>query len=236
MRQALAAVPATRLDREGSGGYFSGMASPNPVRQESRRISICRPSPLWIAYVVVVVVAVAAGLRIGIPIYRQKAALHQIERLGGSVLETQRGGPKWLRDHVGDDPMMLFDEVINVNLGGTQANDATMNWVSCLTKLRHCSLVETQVTDAGLVHLRGMTDLQSLYLANTRITDKGLEYLTGLTELKWLWLDNTNVTDAGLVHLTGLAGLQELWLHGTQVTDAGVADLERVLPRLTIMR
>jgi hypothetical protein len=186
-----------------------------------------------------VVVAAAAGacsVRAGYPFYRQQAALREIERVHGSVLETRPGGPKWLRERLGDKRMTLFDEVVNVNLGGTNATDGTLAHVSCLTKLEHCSFGGTTVSDAGLVHLRGMASLQSLYLVNTRVTDEGLKNLTGLRQLRWLWLDNTNVTDAGLTHIKKLTELREVWVAGTHVTDAGSEELQRALPGLTVVR
>jgi CheY-like chemotaxis protein len=48
--------------------------------------------------------------------------------------------------------------------------------------------------------------------------------------------DNTiGVSDFGLVHLKGLTNLRKLNLGGTKVTDAGVQDLQKVLPKVTII-
>src|SRR5688572_3307689 len=91
---------------------------------EPRRF-IRLPRPLWIFLATVVVIVAAVGLRIGLPIYHQHLAIREIERLGGTV-ELTEGGPRWLRDRVGDQWMTPFDDVEGVILSGTQVTDAEL--------------------------------------------------------------------------------------------------------------
>jgi hypothetical protein len=161
------------------------------------------PRPLWIGLATVVLVVVAIGLRIGVPIYRQHVAIREIERLGAYVI-TSPVGPKWLRARLGNDAMKLFDEVTFVDFRGTRATDATMDHVSCLKSMTGLSLHGTQITDAGLAHLKGLPNLYRLSLFNTQVTDAGLAHLKGLNRLDDLFLDRTLVTDAGLAQLRDL--------------------------------
>ena len=59
----------------------------------------------------VVLVVVAVGVLVGVPVYRQQVAIREIDRLGGGG-ETRSGGPQWLRDIVGDEWMRGFDAVV----------------------------------------------------------------------------------------------------------------------------
>src|SRR5262245_2417071 len=97
--------------------YPDGMsvkATPNPLSIQPRRFSIRLPRPLWIGSVAGVLVVVAVGLPIGVPVYRQYVAIREIEEVGGRV-ETYARGPKWLRRQFGDCQWMKpFDEVVSV--------------------------------------------------------------------------------------------------------------------------
>ena len=181
------------------------------ITLDPRRFSIRLPRPLWIGVAAVVLVVVAIGLQFGLPIYKQQSAIREIRRLNGGV-EMRPRGPEWLRNRVGGERMKPFDDVILVDLTGTQATDATLGHVGLLT------------------------DLQRLSLAHTHVSDIGLAYLKELTCLQVLVLNNTQVTDVGLAHLKGLPRLQSLSLNKAQVTDAGVADLQHALPELRIFK
>src|SRR5258708_32887213 len=100
-------------------------ALPNSAPPDSSRLSIRPPRPLWIALATVVLVVVGAGLRIGLPIYRQQVAIREIERVGGRV-EMQAGGPEWLRGHLSVDLQKFLDEVVAINLTNEKVTDATL--------------------------------------------------------------------------------------------------------------
>ena len=232
-------------------------APPNPQPVERRGYSI--PRALWIILAAVVLLVVAVGLHVGIPIYRHEVAIEEINRLSGKM-ETRPRDPQRLRQRGEHERMMRFDELIGVELVGSEVSDDTLRNLKGVTQLKWLTLAGTQVTDAGLAHLAELTQLQWLRLDNTKVTDAGLAHLTGLTRLRnlcldntqvtdlglahlsglaklqWLWLGNTRVTDAGLVHVSGLTRLQGVWLGNTQVTDAGIAELQHALPAVTIIR
>jgi len=229
----------------------------NPTPHEPYGLSIRMPRPLWLALATAVVVALGIALRVGVPIYHQQTAIHEIEQLGGKV-KTLPGGPEWLREWVGDSRMKPFDHVTTVLLNGTEATDATLGRVSWLVETEWISLAGTQVTDAGLRHLKPLPHLRELSLNSTSVTDAGLAQLTGLVRLERLWLDYTGVTDeglrhvhsltslkelslertrvsdAGLVHLLGLVRLKMIYIDNTAVTETGVRELQRALPDLMI--
>jgi hypothetical protein len=174
----------------------------------------------------------------------QDKAVAEIKRLGGKVEfdKTSPGKP-----------------VVLVNLARSEVPDAGLVHLKELTRLRHLDLTDTRVTNAGLEHLKGLSQLQSLCLSSTQVTDAGLEHLKGLTQLQMLDLTHnriagaglvhlmrltrletltlgyTNVTDAGLEHLKSMTQLQTLGLRRTGVTQAGVTDLQKALPRTSIV-
>src|SRR5436190_16973127 len=82
----------------------------------------------------------------GMQIYRQHAAIQEIERLGGQVSSLPTG-PNWLRGMLFVQRQRLFHDVIGVRLNDTPADDATLARLACLTKVQELSLVNTQVTD-----------------------------------------------------------------------------------------
>jgi len=195
---------------------------------EPRRFTARLPRPLWIGLLAAVLALVAAGLQSGRPIYRQIAAIREIERLGGTVQYDPRG-PQWLRDHFGDERMRLFDAVVGVDLHGTETTDATLSYlVNRLPGLQKLVLDKTQVTNRGLSFLTDMPKLEWLSLKDTQVGDVGLAHLKSITTLFALDLTNTHVTDAGLAHLKGLTSLEGLILDETRITDAGLSYLARL--------
>jgi hypothetical protein len=168
------------------------MAAVDPINPELRRFSIRLPRPLWIGVATVVLVVVGIALQIGLPIYREYAAIREIERLGGNVeIEIQSASPKWL-------PLA---NVVWVGLAGTPATDATVVQTGRLSSLRWLILDGTRVTDAGLANLEKLTVLEGLDLSNAGVTDAGLQHLKPLTALQYLRLGGTQVTEAGAAEL-----------------------------------
>jgi hypothetical protein len=184
-----------------ASGKLVGMpaSEPSPTSPESHRSSIRLPRPLWIGLATVTLVVVGVGLRFGVPIYRQHAAIQEIERLGGYF--DCESGPEWLRELLGDERMAVFDQAIVAQIPGGGFGDEQ------------------------LVGLKWLTSLEELNLSGTRVTDVGLPHLTPLTNLKYLILSETSVGDGGLVNLNGLKKLETLDLSETKITDAGVSQL-----------
>jgi hypothetical protein len=98
---------------------MSPPVTPDPTAAQERRLAICLPRPLWIGLAALVLVLVGGGLRIGVPIWQQQAAIREIERLGGWV-GTEDGGPDWLRRVVGRDWMKPFDTVTSADLSDSR--------------------------------------------------------------------------------------------------------------------
>ncbi len=233
--------------------------APNPTPAGPRRLSVRLPRPLWIGLAAAVLILIAFGLEIGLPIYRQNVAIREIRRLGGMV-QTLPAGPTWLRKLIGDERAESFEHVevvdfrdtkisdgelenvlqrigtgiVALDLAETQVTDIGLKAVRRMTTLKYLFLDGTRVTDAGLIHLRGFTSVRKLGLERTHVTDAGVVNLTGFAQLERLGLSSTEVSDAGLAHLKGLTHLKGLGLAGTRVTDAGVAELQKALPDLSI--
>ena len=239
MPEIVPAVARGREDRPVNGihsnsqrRYSESMTTPP---RELRRSSIRLPRPLWIGLAAVVLIVGGVGVRFGVPIWRQQAAIREIERVGGSI-ETDQQGPEWPREYIGDAWEKLFYSTWRVDLNYTDATNATLDQLTCLTRLESLWLDHTQVTDSGLAHLNGFKNLVGLWLGETQVTDAGLQHLARLPDLTVLVLNHTEVSDKGLEHLKGSTKLRILELRGTRVTDAGVSSLKRELPRLEVRR
>src|SRR5262245_6476235 len=100
-------------------------ASDNPMRSEPRRFSIRLPRPLWIGLAAAMLILIAFGLRFGLPIYRQHAALQEIKRLGG-IVYTVPAGPAWLRDWIGDERMERFEDIVAIDFRDTRFSDGNL--------------------------------------------------------------------------------------------------------------
>ena len=193
------------------------------------------PLSLRFFALMLVILGLATGLRIGIPAWRQWGVIQTVKELGGSVQYHNRG-PAWLHAVLGDGRMAPFLEIRSVDLGWTWAYDGTLVQTGKLPSLSYLRLAHTHVTDAGLEHLM-WCKLSSLNLNGTRVTDAGLARLAELTSLESLYIENIGVTDAGLSHLKGLKKLRYLFLgKNNSVSNAGVANLQEALPGLKVVR
>src|SRR5258708_6088843 len=178
------------------------IANPDPTAEKPRFRR--RWIPLSLQFFVAMLVTFGAIWGwIGISGYRQHVAIREIERVGGLVAIRPRG-PLWLRQRVGNEQMKPFDEVVAVNLYGSENPDGPLIPVEWPTALDGPVLDNTQVTDAALAYLKGLTGLQTLNIGGTLVTDAGVAHLKGLTNLQAIGLFGTRVTDAGLVHLKGM--------------------------------
>ena len=170
-------------------------------------------------------------LWIGIPAYRQHAAIKEIEQKGGHVILVPRG-PEWLRAQIGEGLLELFDDSFLVDLRSSQSIHSTVPLLKGLPGLKVLTLAGTNLTDEDLADVGQLTGLLMLDLDNTRVTDAGLARLARLHNLYFLSVSGTAVSDAGLMHLRGITGLRSLNVINTLVTEAGIAELELVLPSL----
>jgi len=117
----------------------------------------------------------------------------------------------------------------------TNLSDAGMKYISTFSQLQRLELSGTKITDAGVKELAGSAHLRSLVLDSTQLTNAGLIHLENLKQLEFLSLYETAITDDGLKSLKGLSKLDQLYIDGTKVTDAGAADLQKALPKCSIL-
>ncbi len=126
----------------------------------------------------------------------------------------------------------------SLNVEGTAVNDDALLPLKDCKQLKELNLGMTLITDGGLEHLKDMTSLESLNLDDQYkpLTDGGIAHLKGLTRLKTLVLSSSKMSDAGLESLKSLTSLETLNVEATNVTDDGVADLQKALPKVTVIR
>ena len=155
------------------------------------------------------------------PTDAEKAAMAEVRKLGGQVMELAQNDAR-------------LD--VAYHLADGKIEDAALAPLKNLPKLAQLNVRGKDITDAGLVHLKDAKALVRLHLERTKITDAGLENLKGLENLEYLNLYGTAVTDAGLKHLEGLKKLKRIYLWQTPVTDAGVAALKAAVPEVQIIR
>ena len=193
-----------------------------------------------------------------LPIWYAAAAKHasdrpllaEINRLGGKAI-LESGAPDWLRAVLGDDALMSFGRIVEIELNERTdghkeptpkklSDRVTDDWLKLLatqTDLRRLELSGTAVTSAGLVHLKNLTKLQRLNLCLTAVTDEGFEHLAGMTDMRHMVVCSSKVTGSGFKHLGGMTRLETINLHFTPASDAGLEAIGRLtsLQRLEIV-
>ena len=212
---------------------------PTPVPDESRRFSVRLPRPLWIGLLAVALVVAGTGLRVGLPIYQQHAAIREIQRAGGVVLMRPADHdwlPDWLQKWMNDrERIEVFGVPEEVDRVGPGITDAGLAQIAAFTELRCLYLGRWADDPAGSGEHSGpmslFAPLEPQYLLSdpARFSNEGLAQLTGLRKLQLLDLNGTRVTDAGLAHVAGLTELRALDLHGTDITDAGLRHLRLLI-------
>jgi hypothetical protein len=213
-------------------------------------MSMRLPRPLWILLATVVLVVVAAGLRIELPLYWRQAAVREIERLSGQI-SYERTGPDWLRNLIGEERMSAFDGIEYVRFPpdeptyhsrfsgyysgrvpwttGPTVSDAALSCLAGVPDLKQLDLEWTNVSDAGMIHVARLHHLEELLLEGTDVSD--CRPLSQLRNLKTLDLAHTKLTETGLEELKSLTKLEVLFLDSKQLTAAGVRHLKH-LPAL----
>jgi Leucine-rich repeat (LRR) protein len=165
------------------------------------------------------------------------------------TLTFDNGGPDWLREHVHDDAMHVFDRLTGISLydGGNphdkaykrneSLNDDWLANVADLPDLTSLDLANTSVKGPGLKVVATLKNLESLNLTLTPVTDQYLEPLQTLTKLKVLGLASAQCTGEGYRFFDNLKQLENANFHFTPVNDAGLAGISHVpsLIRLEIV-
>jgi hypothetical protein len=134
-------------------------------------------------------------------------------------------------------PLARDTNLLNVDFRAEAANIGDSHLVHLkpvAQQIIWLNLAGTQVTDDGLAALADLPNLRMLHLEKTAISDAGLAHVKKCAELTYLNLYGTKITDAGLKHLTGLKKIEKLYLWQTAVTDAGVKAVKAALPDMII--
>jgi serine/threonine protein kinase/Leucine-rich repeat (LRR) protein len=118
-----------------------------------------------------------------------------------------------------------LEGLVSLDLSGSAIEDADLERLKPLLRLRELNLANTRITDAGLESLRGFTALRQLVLDGDAIRGSGLMHLKDLAELNELRLGCPGLTDLFLVELAGLKKLDRLSLAKSSVSDEGVTHL-----------
>src|SRR5437868_11774313 len=121
-----------------------------------RRVPYRPVRPLWVFVALIVLIFVGVCVWVFVPIYRERVARSEIERVGGRI-EIRRVGA-WA-DTVNSEGRKR-STFVEVALNDSQATDATLAYLDALPELESLLLDNTSVTDAGLRQLNGLTGLE----------------------------------------------------------------------------
>ncbi|NDC78035.1 MAG: hypothetical protein EBZ67_09220 [Chitinophagia bacterium] len=97
----------------------------------------------------------------------------------------------------------IREQLLVLDLAGTDISDAGCSSLSELRNLRRLNLTDTRITDAGLSRLATLTELEELNLNGTEITGNALRSLASLKKLRSLYLFRTRVKAAEVDALAG---------------------------------
>jgi hypothetical protein len=144
--------------------------SPDPKADKPPRQRRRIPVSVRIFAAILLLLGTGSALQICVPIYRQQSAIRTITQLGGQV-DSEPGGPKWMREAFGGERMVWFDKVTLVDLSTSTA------------------------TDAVLSRLNALPELEELYVGNSQMTPNGIRQLTKLKKLEQLSIPDTEISN-----------------------------------------
>ena len=201
------------------------MSEPTPKRRWFR-------FSLRMLFVVVTLLGIYMGY-LADRVWRERTAVQAVLDTPGSIrFDYQRKGyrhppgKRWLQQLVGKE---WYQEVVEITVRSTGADDRLLEKISDLRSLESLDLGGTKITDAGLRSISKLKKLQKLDLSFTQVGDQGLAHLANLPELVHLDLDSTLVTDEGLCALEPLKNLSSLTLCNTRISDRGLEALVRMV-------
>jgi hypothetical protein len=142
--------------------------------------------PGWWIFSGLVLGVALLSLRIGLPWWRRAAFLDEIVHFEGRF-ETHPVGPDWLRNLVGEHAMRGFDEVVSIDVDGTQIDDSQFSKVNSFPEFESLDIAYTEVGDAGLSYLDGML-----------VTANGIAEIAELPNLTQLVISPDQITADGL--------------------------------------
>jgi Leucine Rich repeat len=169
------------------------------------------------------------------PYRKESRALAEIHRAQGRATVQSAQGPNWQRwlvtTFLGD---QAFAHVTDVELQGQQVDDAVLQSLTGLARLKSLSIAGASITDEGIEAIGSMKELQMLSLKYADISDQAAKTITTLPALKTLHLTGTNISDAAIPDLASLPQLSELFIRWTKISDAGARNLAAALPNCAV--
>jgi hypothetical protein len=121
-----------------------------------------------------------------------------------------------------------------LNLYGTNATDADMEWLAACTRLEAIDLSDTRIGDHGLVQLARLPNLRLLRISSPRVSDQGCQSIARMKNLEELSLASSNIrTEAAILELARLDKLRLLDL-GVSASEAALDELRRRVPQCQI--
>ena len=112
--------------------------------------------------------------------------------------------------------LKLEEQIIWLDLSGTDITDLHLQQIGRFRNLTRLSLDNTPITDKGLASMKTLENLMYLNLYGTNITDKGIQGLGNCKKLKSLYLWLTKVTPEGVAALQQSLGNRIEINHGSE--------------------
>ncbi len=129
-----------------------------------------------------------------------------------------------------DNPMVI----VNLSFRQDLKNDAFKSLKSIADNVLELNLAGSDFTDDQSGQLSRYTYLKKLQLQQTQISEKSIEALKELQYLESLNLYGTAVTDEVIPILKEMPGLKDLYVWNAKTTKAGLEDLKNAKPLLNI--
>lgn len=217
--------------------------------EKSRKVSI-RPRAPRFRLRALLAVTTLLCIWLGVEVKRAReqefvvAAIHQV---GGEVhysyqydadgnfkQDAAPWAPAWLRRAVGEN---LFVTVVGVDLSTSPArgggvhnynshvDDALVEKLAALKRLRYLTIRAPQLGDAGLATISGFALLERLDLWSPLVSDVGVGHLAALRQLKQLSIATSRMSDASMRDVARMRTLERLTLRGAGITNAGLIGL-----------
>lgn len=179
----------------------------------------------------------------GTPTLKESLAwFHGLPKLGGGV--NKGLDPERFKKLTVEDLKSLKEIVLgghpylpNGKLGGhLKLPDSDYRYLVPLPALETLKFPENDLGDEALRHLGKIKTLKRLQLMENQFTGDGLKHLTGLTQLTHLDLRwNQTLDDSCVPHLSKMTSLVELNLFKTKVSPKGIQQIEKALPKCTVV-
>lgn len=148
----------------------------------------------------------------------EENAIQRVKTLGGKV---EMGVGKFA------------DNVVKVDLSGTNIQDPDLRDLIHLKELRSLDLSGTSVTE-GTQYIAFIKKLESLDLSGTKVDDASLIKLRSLKKLSSLNIANTAISDNGLKAVAKFSSLKEISIANSKVTESGKTAFRLANPDISL--